>query len=242
MKKKLVVTLLSVFGLTFGQFKFGISPIGVSAIVNKDYNMARHGVGGFLEFAGLFKENYEVGVQIGYSYYFSPSKQKFKIDVDQFLANPAGLLSAQEMFGNVTAISTKSMSNLNLYALPYFRYYFLPNPNLRPYLLVGVGIAYNMANAGTEGTASQKLATYAGTSVSAKLGVGIRLLKFLEVGLSYGYAGKMTYEKNNDLFNSASQEYQQGIQYLKPTLKQVYNLHTLLLHVSITLGGNIKKN
>jgi hypothetical protein len=66
MKKKLVITLLSVFGLTFGQFKFGISPIGVSAIVNKDYNMARHGVGGFLEFAGLFKENYEVGVQIGY--------------------------------------------------------------------------------------------------------------------------------------------------------------------------------
>jgi outer membrane protein W len=147
------------------------------------------------------------------------------------------------MFGNLAAISTKSMSNLHLYALPYFRYYFLPNPNLRPYLLVGVGISYNMANAGTiEGMASRKLATYAGTSVSAKIGVGIRLLKFLEVGLSYNYAGKMSYEKNNDLFDSASQEYQQGIQYLKPTLKQVYNLHTLLLHVSITLGGNIKKN
>ncbi len=65
----------------------------------------------------------------------------------------------------------------HLRALPYLRYYFGDNDEMRVYMLFGLGLAVNLGTMGF------------GAFPGAQLGLGMRFARFVELGFGYRYAG-----------------------------------------------------
>jgi hypothetical protein len=244
--KKVIIGLLSLFSLCFGQFKFGISPLAYSVIVNPGFPMPKKGLGAFVEFGGLIGDYAEIGVQLGAQIYFLPNKYEYNVPTRIPAPVEATLTELYWGAGNTTQVFySENMSGANINAMPYFRYYFLDAPLFRPYVFTAVGFTVNLfqsgdlkdmpAGAGLQST----FAKYYGVYFGAKLGFGLRILKIMDFGITYYYMGNMSYQKPNNN-NVSMQQALQAISFIDSNLKKSYNLHSLNFTLSIALGGNIE--
>lgn len=190
----------------YSQFKFGWGFLGYSRVLNSDAseNLATNGWNGYLEFAGLIANHFEPGVRVGSNIFV-----KVKGANSNNFSYSAGVL-------------------FNLSIMPYLRYYFLEIPAIRPYVIGGMGYSWNGFAGGKfkngDGV-EYNMSIYSGNSFAARIGGGVRLVKFLDLSLNYYYAGKLDAD----------------VKISNIPLKNRYHLHLLEMQLALTFGGNLKK-
>jgi opacity protein-like surface antigen len=186
------------------QFKFGLGLLGYTKVLSSLYNqdLSSNAWSGYFEFAGLVKNHFEPGIQIG-GYAF--------MHEDEDPSNP---------------IPFKNVSSANI--LGYLRYYFLDNVHLRPYVFGGLGYANHTVQITQIKTITlpflgtsqykQSIVTETQNAFAYKIGAGVRLWKYMDLGLHYTYLGSV----ENTLEN------------------KVYQTHGVEFSLALTFGGNLK--
>ena len=107
---------------------------------------------------------------------------------------------------------------LNGQLMPYLRYYFLKMPLVRPFVLGSVGLVGNL------GLNQDKVKNFGDFFVGARIGGGIRLAKYMEIGLNYFYGGNFT---------------------ATPVIhaqQNKYNIHSLEFSFALAFGGNLAEH
>jgi hypothetical protein len=193
------------------QFKFGLGVLGYARIANPDFRdqFVANGWNSYLEFGGLIKDHYEPGVRIN-----------------------TNLLFSADLADNFTAGFLYNVS-----VMPYLRYYFLEMRNFRPYVIGGLGYNYNatvgfkVSNPNDLQNTNVESLVYSGSSFGARVGGGIRLVRFLDLSVIYYYAGwvKPTESLNNNNFAGSG-------------LKDRYNIHVFEFQLAFAFGGNLEKD
>jgi opacity protein-like surface antigen len=186
------------------QFKFGLGLLGYTKVLSPLYNqdLSSNAWSGYLEFAGLIKDHFEPGIQIG-GYAF---------------------IHATEDFNNPIPFKNTSSATI----LGYLRYYFLENLNIRPYVFGGLGYANHSVKITQIKTITlpflgtsqykQSIVTETQNAFAYKIGAGVRLWKYMDLGLHYTYLGSI----ENTLEN------------------KVYQAHGVEFSLALTFGGNLK--
>ena len=171
-KKMKTIKLMIVLVLLLGcqeisaQFKFGFGAVYTVVFGSQNYKDKFSPQGEIVQFdfAYIIKKHFESGIWLGLNY-FSHSTSK----IDDF-----------------SVIKYPDLINFSI--MPYFRYYFLENNNFRSYILGRIG--YNFS---TTTTLSNVLFTmdYSAHVLNSRLGLGIQLVRFLDIYLGYAYLGQI---------------------------------------------------
>ena len=119
--------------------------------------------------------------------------------------------------------------------MPYFRYYFLELRDLRPYVIGALGYNYNatagfnFSNLNDVNNANFESLIYSGDSFGARIGGGLRFVRFLDISVIYYYAGWVTPSDVLTLINLAGNN-----------LKDRYHIHIFEFQMAFVFGANLK--
>lgn len=121
--------------------------------------------------------------------------------------------------GNLYFLNINNISVIaNGQVMPYLRYYFLKMPLVRPFVLGSVGLVGNL------GLSQKSVQRFGDFFVGARIGGGIRLAKYMEIGLNYFYGGNFT---ATNTINAKQNN---------------YNIHSLEFSVAVAFGGNLAEH
>lgn len=220
------VVCLFLIGTAKAQFKFGLGGGYSGVFGSENYNdkFPTHGLTSDLEFGYLIKDHVEPGLRLGFNYQANPNATK--------TSNRVGDMDFPNLY--------------NLTVMPYLRYYFLESVAFRPYLVGAFGYSYNSTDIITysQPILGNANLDYKASGFGGRLGAGVRLIKFLDLSLSYAYLGNLKREftaaggvgqnipeTTEDLFNASGGD----------VYKNKYHLHALELQLNFVFGGNLKK-
>jgi len=164
---------------------------------------------GLMSYAGAVNKNYTQN--------FAPHSLGGYIEFGTLIENhfEPGL-----RLGNLYFISLENISIIaNGQVMPYLRYYFLKMPLVRPFVLGSVGLVGNI------GVAEKNTTILGDFFVGARIGGGIRLAKYMEIGLNYFYGGQFL----------AKEKIAQGA-------TKKLDIHSLEFSVAVTFGGNLAEH